>query len=194
MPATGSESLDGIPTIFDRVEYSKISWEDKDGNKGNYNLTGSLDSGKLLPDNIAQYLVYDTPEYVGRHRLDDWYDQDYDYSDDWLEDGTEVQNVKVLNNKDYYDYLMKLFADEQSGANREVPADTRLRKSLRPDVPAEEPEKTPCTDTTMGFCNLFFTLVFTTVIVVAAICAYFGLLLCYVKVSFAIYNRDEGNI
>ncbi len=197
---------------MDTVDHSQLRWEDNLGHEGSYNFTNP-NNWNDKKSKTEQFLVYDSPDFVNGHRADDdMYDvepDDEDY-DPWFGRGTEVQNVRVLDDQDYYDYLMRRWDEEQASVVRQSRVGQKIKRSNKDESENEEtgpmivemsPEEEldfsedsealpgvemqrPCTSNSPRFCNpLFVTFVVCLALLILCGC-YFVVLFCYIQVSF----------
>ena len=181
---------------MDKVKFSELHWKDDEGKSGAFNLKNPKWTDPQIDFSPKQVLLYDSQDFYDRHHSDDWYKtEDLQYRDEpstWFDGNAELKDVKPVSDKDYYDFLMQLYAEEQRDKNAvNIPIivkgfDTRKKKSV--DVvtkPAESNvnEAEPCIVRSLRLCNVFFTIPLITVIVIVLVAFYFSTLFCYLTVS-----------
>ena len=152
-------------------------------------------------------LFYDSQDFYNRHHSDEWYETDgLLYEDEpytWFDENVELKDAKSVSDKDYYDFLMQLYAEEQQEKNAaNLPIivkgfDTRKKKSVHiatksPESDVKEPE--PCTVRNMRLCNIFFTIPLITVIIIVLVAVYFFALFCYLQVSVKSSDLNDEDL
>ena len=204
---TGTDIFDGAPIVTDQVKFSELQWQDEDGKSGTFNFTNPKWAEPQINTSPKKVLFYDSQDFYNRHHSDEWYEtDDLLYEDEpytWFDENVELKDAKSVSDKDYYDFLMQLYAEQQQEKNAaNVPIivkgfDTRKKKSVdiatkSPESDVKEPE--PCTVRSLRLCNIFFTIPLITVIVIVLVAVYFFALFCYLQVSVKSSDLNDEDL